>query len=157
MLPLLGSIIASGTIASVLGLKKPEQLAVTVETCYQNIGLATTIAVRVDAQLVERLRSHVEFPFQISTFGDDEGAHAAGIPVFYGLLEVVFIAILCVSSWKLGYTFAPSNEPLLKVIMHNYQPQKELSDNDMQQSLELQAGKDLNAVQDSTDLNADLE
>ena len=95
-------------------------------TCYQNIAFATTVA--------------------ISTFQPDEASLAAGVPVLYaalrpgcpvsvrpseadglsgrryGLLEVVFIAVWCTATWQLGWTYAPPDTALRRVLLGNHQP-----------------------------------
>ena len=55
-------------------------------------------------------------------FDGEESATAVIIPLFYGLVEVVMISIFCIACWKAGWTFAPSDENILKVITGNYQP-----------------------------------
>lgn len=101
-LPFFFSALIATVMASLLKLRKPEQVAVVIETCYQNIAFATTVA--------------------ISTFASDEASLAAGVPVLYGLLEVVFIASWCLATWQMGWTYAAPSERLTKVLMSSYQP-----------------------------------
>jgi sodium/bile acid cotransporter 2 len=102
-LPCLGAVLCSTLIASAIALPKPEQVAVVIETCYQNIGIATAVA--------------------LSTFPDEETAGlAAGVPVYYGVLEACVIAVICLVSWQLGWTYAPKDAGLLRVIGGNFQP-----------------------------------
>ena len=73
LLPCVGAMAVALLVSSLVGLPKPEQVAVVIETCYQNIGIATAVA--------------------LSTFDDEErAAMAAGIPVFYGILEGALFA-----------------------------------------------------------------
>ncbi len=101
-LPFFCSALIAMVVASLLKLRKPEQVAVVIETCYQNIAFATTVA--------------------ISTFAPDEASLAAGVPVLYGLLEVVFIATWCLATWQMGWTYAAPSERLTKVLLSSYQP-----------------------------------
>lgn len=101
-LPFFFSAIVAMFVASLLKLHKPEQVAVVIETCYQNIAFATTVA--------------------ISSFASDDASLAAGVPVLYGLLEVIFIAAWCVATWQMGWTYAAPGEKIMKVLMSSYQP-----------------------------------
>ncbi len=54
-------------------------------------------------------------------FEGDELAVAVGVPLFYGICEAVFLAIYCITCWKLGWTKAPADENLCKVIFTSYE------------------------------------
>uniref|UniRef100_A0A7R9WUT5 Uncharacterized protein n=1 Tax=Craspedostauros australis TaxID=1486917 RepID=A0A7R9WUT5_9STRA len=97
---LLGVIIAS-YMATKFNLDKPERVAVSVEACYQNTGIATSIAVAM--------------------FDGDEEARAVGVPLFYGICEAVILATFCIICWKMGWTKAPANENLCTVLATSYE------------------------------------
>jgi predicted Na+-dependent transporter len=101
-LPFFFSAFIATVVAALLKLAKPEQVAVVIETCYQNIAFATTVA--------------------ISTFSSDDASLAAGVPVLYGLLEVIFIAVWCTVTWQMGWTYAAPSEQLAKMLLASYQP-----------------------------------
>ena len=102
-LPCLGALLVSSFFALMLKLKKTESVAVVIETAYQNVGLATSIAV--------------------GTFDDDATASVAlGVPLFYGVLEAVLIALLCVVAHYLGWSYAPPGASLWKAVVGNFQP-----------------------------------
>lgn len=102
-LPCLGALLVSSFFAFMLNLKKTESVAVVIETAYQNVGLATSIAV--------------------GTFDDDATASVAlGVPLFYGVLEAVLIALLCVVAHYLGWSYAPPGTSLWKAVVGNFQP-----------------------------------
>jgi len=86
-------------------LKPPETVAIAVECCYQNVGIATGVA--------------------INMFGNDDGsdarAQAVAVPLFYGLVEAVVIGFYCVVCWKLGWTKAPADENFCVVISKTYE------------------------------------
>ena len=74
---------------------------VVVECCYQNIGIATSLA--------------------LTMFEGDELNHAMGIPFFYGVCEAVSVGSFCFLCWKAGWTKAPSDTPLWKVLITSYE------------------------------------
>ena len=59
-LPCVSAMVLSMIATSFIDLSKPERVAVVIETAYQNVGLATSIA--------------------INSFNDEDGSRAAGIP-----------------------------------------------------------------------------
>ena len=81
----------------------PERTAVCVESAYQNIGIAQAFAMTV--------------------LEGQDSVDAIKVPLFYGAVEVLVIAVFLVLSWKSGYTLAPANDPLWKVLMTSYQEQ----------------------------------
>jgi hypothetical protein len=54
-------------------------------------------------------------------FEGEELAVAVGVPLFYGICEAVFLAIYCITCWKLGWTKAPADEKLCTVIFTSYE------------------------------------
>jgi predicted Na+-dependent transporter len=102
-LPCIGALLVSSLFALILNFKKTESVAVVIETAYQNVGLATSIAV--------------------GTFDDDETASIAlGVPLFYGVLEAVLIALWCLAAHYLGWSYAPPGTSLWKAVVGNFQP-----------------------------------
>jgi len=90
-LPCLGGLTLAILLTSCpsCGLKKPERVSVAIETCYQNVGVATAVA--------------------LSMFKGKEQSQAVGVPLYYGLVEAVLLAIFCLYAWKAGWTFAPAS------------------------------------------------
>lgn len=102
-LPCIGALTVSLLFSSFLNFKKTESVAVVIETAYQNVGLATSIAV--------------------GTFDDDATASVAlGVPLFYGVLEAVLIALWCLAAHYLGWSYAPPGTSLWKAVVGNFQP-----------------------------------
>eukprot|EP00555_Chaetoceros_dichaeta_P002284 CAMPEP_0198252184 /NCGR_PEP_ID=MMETSP1447-20131203/2743_1 /TAXON_ID=420782 /ORGANISM="Chaetoceros dichaeta, Strain CCMP1751" /LENGTH=329 /DNA_ID=CAMNT_0043937353 /DNA_START=480 /DNA_END=1465 /DNA_ORIENTATION=- len=97
---ILGLLIAN-TLTSCFKLKKSERVAVSVECCYQNVGIATSVA--------------------ISMFDGDALAEAIGVPLYYGLVEAVVLSLYCIVAWKLGWTKAPKNEWFWIVLARSYE------------------------------------
>lgn len=72
-----------------------------MECCYQNVGIATSVA--------------------LTMFEGDELSEAMGVPFFYGVVEVVILSIYCIGAWKLGWTKAPKNAPIWKILTTSYE------------------------------------
>ncbi|KAI2509246.1 Sodium Bile acid symporter family [Fragilaria crotonensis] len=100
-LPCLLGLLVATWMAAYFRLAKPERVAVAVECCYQNTGIATSVAAAM--------------------FEGEELAVAVGVPLFYGICEAVFLAIYCTTCWKLGWTKAPADENLCTVIFTSYE------------------------------------
>lgn len=76
----------------------------SVECCYQNVGIATSVA--------------------LTMFEGDELSNAMGVPFFYGVVEALILGIYCVGAWKAGWTKAPAKESFWKVIATSYEVTK---------------------------------
>lgn len=100
-LPCLIGLLVANLIASMLKLKPPERVTVAIECCYQNVGIATSLA--------------------LTMFQGDELNDAMGVPFLYGMAEIFFISIYCVFAWKAGWTKAPRDENICKVISTSYE------------------------------------
>ena len=74
---------------------------VSVECCYQNTGIATSVA--------------------ITMFKGEELTQAIGVPLFYGLVEAIVLGIYCIVAWKFGWTKAPPNESFCVAIAKSYE------------------------------------
>eukprot|EP00594_Rhizosolenia_setigera_P001151 CAMPEP_0178946402 /NCGR_PEP_ID=MMETSP0789-20121207/4263_1 /TAXON_ID=3005 /ORGANISM="Rhizosolenia setigera, Strain CCMP 1694" /LENGTH=336 /DNA_ID=CAMNT_0020626385 /DNA_START=1 /DNA_END=1011 /DNA_ORIENTATION=- len=99
--PCIAGLIVANICSYLFGLKKPECVTVTIEACYQNVGIGTSVA--------------------LTMFKGEELAEALGVPLFYGMVEAVSVAVYCVIAWKLGWTKAPATESILKVISTSYE------------------------------------
>lgn len=100
--------------AAVARLRKPEVITVGVECCYQNVGIATSAAVAMFDDPVER-------------------GQALCVPLFYGLMEAIVLGIYCIIGWKFGWTKAPSDEKFCVVIATTY----EVDDDDNESEVDL--------------------
>lgn len=99
--PCLIGVIISTLISSSFKLPKPERVTVSVECCYQNVGIAQSIA--------------------ISMFTGPDLADAIGVPLYYGFVEAFVLGIYCVICWKVGWTKAPRDEKFCVVVGTNYE------------------------------------
>jgi predicted Na+-dependent transporter len=109
-------------------LDKPERVAVAVEACYQNTGIATSVALTM-----------------FNT--EEELATAIGVPLYYGIVEAVMLAVFCLVCWKLDWTKAPANENLCTVITNSYEVE-EVCETEQQVAIEVVWGQDLEAPND---------
>lgn len=101
-LPCIVGMTLANVISRSFRLSPPETVAISIECCYQNTAIATSVAVTM--------------------FSDpNERAEAIVVPLFYGLVEAVIIGIYCVWAWKVGWTKAPSDEKLCVVVSRTYE------------------------------------
>mmetsp|Transcript_25181 Transcript_25181/g.35483 ORF Transcript_25181/g.35483 Transcript_25181/m.35483 type:complete len:400 (-) Transcript_25181:267-1466(-) len=100
-LPCVLGLIVANLMTSGIQLRKPERVTTSVECCYQNVGIATSVA--------------------LTMFNGDELSNAMGVPFFYGVVEAAIIGAYCVVAWKLGWTKAPRNENFWTVISTSYE------------------------------------
>jgi predicted Na+-dependent transporter len=100
-LPCLGGLVLANIIATAFRLDKPERVTVAIECCYQNVGIATSLA--------------------LSMFKGNDLNAAMGVPFFYGVMEAVLVGIYCIGAWKAGWTKAPADAPLWKVMFTSYE------------------------------------
>ena len=83
-------------------LSRPECVAISIECCYQNTAIATSVAVTM--------------------FSDpDDQAAAVSVPLLYGIVEAVIIGLYCVWAWKVGWTKAPKDENICVVVTKTYE------------------------------------
>ena len=109
--PCLVGISLANVISRAVRLSPPETVAISIECCYQNTGIATSVA--------------------ITMFSDkNERAEAVAVPLFYGLVEAVVIGCYCIMAWKWGWTKAPPDENLCVVLAHTYEVEDEHDDHD---------------------------
>lgn len=103
---ILGLAIATA-MATKADLEKPERVAVAVEACYQNTGIATSVAISMFS-------------------GDDEDlATAIGVPLYYGIVEAVMLGVYCTVCWKRGWTKAAANENFFAMLWNSYEVEEQ--------------------------------
>jgi predicted Na+-dependent transporter len=98
-----GLVIASA-LGNYLQLQKPECVAVGIECAYQNVGIATSVA--------------------IAMFNGDQQAKAVGVPFYYGSVEAFLLIGYCIGCWKMGWTKAPPDVSFWKMISTSYEVRK---------------------------------
>lgn len=100
-LPCILGLLISNLLSSYLRLRKPERVSVAVECCYQNVGIATSVA--------------------LTMFDGAELTEAVGVPLYYGCVEAVVLGFYCVAAWKCGWTKAPKHEWFWIVLGRSYE------------------------------------
>jgi predicted Na+-dependent transporter len=96
--PCLVGLVLATIIGKIARLDNPQVVALSVECSYQNIGIATSAATAM---------------FDNKT----DIAQALAVPLFYGLVEAVFVGIFCFIAWKSGWTYAPPNEWFCRLLV----------------------------------------
>ena len=114
-LPCVGGLVLANIVSKCAKLDNPEVVTLSVECCYQNVGIATSAV--------------------LAMFDDkDEIAAAMFVPLFYGLVEMGVLGIYCILAWKLGWTKAPKDENMCLVLTKTYEiseeEEKEEAEND---------------------------
>ena len=99
--PCLVGLLIANLLTTMIRLLKPERVTVSVECCYQNVGIATSVA--------------------LTMFEGDELNEAMGVPFFYGVVEAAALGLYCIIMWKLGWTKAPKDAPFWKVLVTSYE------------------------------------
>ena len=100
--PCLLGLTSAVAIAFRLDLAHPSCVAVAIECVYQNTGLALTIA--------------------LSAVPADKVGMASGVPIFYGIVEIICVPTFALIAWRLGWTYAPPTDNIVKVLALSYQP-----------------------------------
>jgi hypothetical protein len=59
---------------------------------------------------------------------EDELATAIGVPLLYGIIEAVLLAVFCLVCWKIGWTKAPAKENLCVVLYNSYEVEEKEQD-----------------------------
>ena len=100
-LPCVLGLVISNILTSFCKLRKPERVTVSVECCYQNVGIATSVA--------------------LTMFEGADRSEAMAVPLYYGIVEAVVVGLYCVVSWKIGWTKAPASAKLWEVLFRSYE------------------------------------
>lgn len=102
--PIICAISLTLVVTSIPSLKmsKPERVAVVIEACYQNPGLATSIVVAM--------------------FRGKDAGDAVAVPILYGTYEAILLGLFCLVAHYSNWTFvSPSEVTLLEAIRGNFQ------------------------------------
>ena len=100
-LPCLLGLVIANIITVIVNLKPPERVTAAVECCYQNTGIATSVA--------------------ITMFDGADLQEAILVPLWYGIVGAVVLGLYLIGAWKCGWTKAPRNERFCKVIATSYE------------------------------------
>jgi len=92
-------------------LSYPEVVAISIECCYQNTAIGTSVAVTMFSDPTEQ-------------------AEAVSVPLVYGMVEAILISLYCIWAWKAGWTKAPADEKLCVVMIKTYEVHDSSSEDD---------------------------
>lgn len=82
-------------------LPRAEVVAISIESCYQNIGIATSVS--------------------LAMFYGEDLARAIAVPFYYGIVQAASAFVYCMIAWKMGWTKAPANAPFWTMICTSYE------------------------------------
>lgn len=106
--PCVIGLLTANLLTRLMHLNGPETVAIAIECCYQNTGIATSMA--------------------ITMFTDPEDrAQAVAVPLFYGFVEAFVIGVYCLIAWKSGWTKAPAEENLCVIMTKTYEVEESQS------------------------------
>jgi len=129
MLPCLAGLLISNILTSFIKLDKPERVTLSVECCYQNVGIATSVGenqmpvffhVPEYSPCIE-LTLSTPIAEALTMFKGDELAMAMSVPLYYGLIEAVILGLYCTVAWKANWTKAPSKVSFLTMLTTSYE------------------------------------
>lgn len=116
--PIICAILLTVIVTSIpaLGMSKPERVAVVIEACYQNPGLASSIVVAM--------------------FRGKDAGDAVAVPLLYGTYEALFLGLFCLVAHYCDWTFvSPREVTLVEAIKGNFQ-QRAITSVDSGKSME---------------------
>jgi predicted Na+-dependent transporter len=100
-LPCLLGLLIANLMTTGMALLRPERVTVSIECVYQNVGIATSVA--------------------LTMFDGDDLAEAMGVPFYYGMVEMVVLSTYCIVAWKAGWTKAPSDVSFWTALTTSYE------------------------------------
>lgn len=89
--PCMIGMVLANLISRSFRLSFPEVVAISIECCYQNTAIGTSVAVTMFSDPTEQ-------------------AQAVSVPLVYGMVEAILICLYCIWAWKAGWTKAPPDE-----------------------------------------------
>jgi len=110
--PIMAAILVTIGVSSLkpLGLTKPERIAVVIEACYQNPGLATSIV--------------------LNMFTGKDAGDAVAVPLLYGMYEAVLLGCVCFIAHFANWTLVnPKEMSLWEAMTGNFQYRAEVGYN----------------------------
>mmetsp|Transcript_65345 Transcript_65345/g.143274 ORF Transcript_65345/g.143274 Transcript_65345/m.143274 type:complete len:396 (+) Transcript_65345:78-1265(+) len=101
LVPVVLGLFSAMALATCAGLPKPQRVAVSIETAYQNTGIALAVTLSLGS----------------------EGRAAAIVPLVYGGYEAVCFGAYAIFAWYIGWTLSPPDESLWVIMYKSYQDQ----------------------------------
>jgi len=100
-IPCIAGLVIANLMTTGLGLEKPERLTVSIECCYQNVGIATSVA--------------------LAMFDGNDQAKAVAVPFYYGSVEALVLLVYCIGAWKAGWSKCPKDVSFFKMLGTSYE------------------------------------
>lgn len=106
-LPCCVSLLSATCIALAQRLSKPEVVTIAIESCFQNVGIATSVS--------------------MAMFDGENLAQSAAVPFYYGIVQCLCALLYGTVAWKVGWTKAPCSASFWDMIntAYNVEPMKE--------------------------------
>lgn len=57
----------------------------------------------------------------LTLFSGEDQNIAVGVPFWYTGMQTLFVGVFCLVAWKLGWSKAPANENIFKVLLNSYE------------------------------------
>lgn len=105
-LPCIAGLLLANIFSRCLRLDTKETVTIAIECCYQNTGIAISVAATMFTDPTER-------------------TEAISVPLFFGVIQSVVIGMYCLWAWKSNWTKAPPNEKLCVVLTKSYECEDE--------------------------------
>jgi predicted Na+-dependent transporter len=100
-IPSFVALILGNVITILLKLPHVEIVTISIESCYQNVGIAMSVA--------------------LATFYGENLARAVAVPFYYGVVQAILTFTYSIIAWKMGWTKAPANVPFWVMICTSYE------------------------------------
>lgn len=95
------ALVLGNVITIMLRLPNVEVVTISIEACYQNVGIAMSVA--------------------LATFYGENLARAVAVPFYYGIIQGLLTFIYSIGAWKMGWTKAPANVSFWVMICTSYE------------------------------------
>lgn len=100
-LPCLLALMLANGVTLAQKMPKPEVVTISVESCYQNVGIAMSVA--------------------MAMFEGEDLARSVAVPFYYGVVQALCSALYCTIAWKMGWTKAPTSISFWQMISTPYE------------------------------------
>ena len=95
------ALLLGNLVTILLQLPHVEVVTISIESCYQNVGIAMSVA--------------------LATFYGENLARAVAVPFYYGIVQGLLTFFYSIGAWKMGWTKAPANIPFWVMICTSYE------------------------------------
>jgi predicted Na+-dependent transporter len=100
-MPCITALLFANLVTLALRLPSVEIVTISIESCYQNVGIATSVS--------------------MAMFYGEDLARAVAVPFYYGIAQALLTFAYCIAAWKLGWTKAPASVSFWTMISTSYE------------------------------------